>query len=265
MNFDPNAILAPQEAKAAQAEADSVLAVVNAYEIDSPQMFEAAGAELQSIRQRHHAIEKQRVHIKEPFLEGCRRIDAFFKVPLDRFTSAADMLKDRMLAFQTAERERQDAIRREAEQRAADERREQERIKREAEETARKAMETAQATKDAYQRQIAITEAEAAQERAEVAQAQIELADVAPVALPSVAAPKAAGIAMRETWKAEVIDLPALVTAAAAGIAKGDTTMLGFLQADTKALGQVATALKSQARIPGVRIYRKESLSVRAA
>ncbi|GAA0721566.1 hypothetical protein [Dokdonella soli] len=290
MNFDPNAILVPPEAQKAQSEADSMFAVVDAYDVDSPAMYEAAGAELQTIRAKFAAIEKQRVHVKEPFLEGCRRIDAFFKVPLDRLTDAGNLLKGRMLTFQQSEREKAEKARREAEEAARKERAEQERIRREAEEkerqiraaaaeAQRKADAEAAAARKAGDEEAAraaeeaarIAAEEAAQAasacvaEAEQAHQQIELAEIAPVAVPAVIAPKAAGIGTRENWKAEVVDFAALVTAAAAALANGDTTLLGYLQADTKAIGQVARALKAQARIPGVRIYAEESLSVRTA
>jgi hypothetical protein len=265
MTFDPKSIMVPPEAERAEAEADSLFRMVDAYDVDSPEMYQAAGSELQTIRARHAAIEKERVHIKEPFLEGCRRIDAFFKVPLDRLAQAGDLLKNRMLTFQTAERQRQEEARRAAEDIARRERAEQERVRREAEEVERKARAAMQAAANEADRRIAEAEANAAQEAAQEAQAQIELAEVAPVAMPVVALPAAEGISTRATWKAEVVDFPALVKAAAEAHAKGDPTLLGYLQANEKAIGQVARALKAQARIPGVRIFAQDSLSVRTA
>ena len=282
--------VAPPEVTQAQRAADSMFAMVDAYEIDSPAMFEAAGAELQNIRARWTAIEAQRVHLKEPFLEGSRRIDAFFKVPLDRLTEAGKGMSALMLGYQTAERERADKLKREAEAVARAEREEQERRQREAqaqeraireaaadaqrkadaeaaearrsgdEAAARAAEETARIAQEAARQAAA-----AATAAAEAARAEIELADIAPIAAPTVLAPKAAGISTRQNWKAEVLDLKALVTAAAAGIASGDTTLLGYLQANEKAIGQVAKALKNQARIPGVRIYAEDTLAVRSA
>lgn len=282
--------VAPPEVTQAQRAADSMFAMVDAYEIDSPAMFEAAGSELQNIRARWTAIEAQRVHLKEPFLIGSRRIDAFFKTPLDRLTEAGNLLKQRMLTFQTAEKAKQAKIQRQAEADARAERERQETIRRaaEAEErrvreiaaeeqrkadaeaaearkagdkvAARAAEESARITQEAARQAAA-----AATAAAEAAHAEIELVDIAPIAAPTVLAPKAAGISTRQNWKAEVTDLKALVTAAAAGIASGDTTLLGYLQFNEKAIGQVAKALKNQARIPGVRIYAEDSLSVRSA
>ncbi len=329
MNAMPNQLVTAQPVEAAQAEklANSLFATVEAFEIDSPEVFAMAGTELQAISKRKKEIEAQRVHVKEPFLEGCRRIDAFFRIPLDRLDQAEKLLKGRMLAFQQAEEEKAAQARREAEAQARKERLEQERIQREAEaeqqrirEEAARQQREAEAEAQRRRDEIAAAERKAAEEaealrktgdeeaaraaedaadaarhraeqeareaaeaaakaqeqaerdaaeaaaKAEQAREAIELSEIAPIAMPTTIAPKAAGVSTRQNWKAEVQDLQALICAAADAFrANGDTTLMAYLQADESALGKVAKALKNQARIPGVRIYNDPSMAVRIA
>lgn len=280
----------PPEATKAQRAADSMFKLADDMVVDSAQMYELAGTELQSIKARHKAIEEQRVYLKEPFLEGGRRIDAFFKGPLERLDEAARLISGRMLAFKKAEDEKAAKARREAEERAAAERRELERQRQAAEaeqrrlaeeqrraheEADRKAAEARKAGDEAAAREAeeaayakarqADIEAQAAAEASQAAAEALELADIAPVSLPTVEQPKASGISTRQTWKAEVTNLHALITAAADRLRDGDPTLAALLVVDTKALGQMAKALKGQARIPGVRVYADESMAVRTA
>ncbi len=288
--MNPLDITKPTEATQAERAAQGMLTLAQSYEIDSTEMYQAAGVELQTIAKRAREIEAQRVHIKEPFLEGGRRIDAFFKAPLDFLKQAEQLLKSRMVTFQSAERAKADQLRREAEQRAREEREEQARIQREAEAEQRRIREEAAAAErqaqaeaeearragdEAAARAIeeandaALREAQqniaAAAEVAESAAAAIEIADVAPVFVPAVVMPAAAGVSTRQNWKHEVTCLADLVCHAADKFRDGDPTFLAYLAADPKSLGQAAKSLKAQARIPGVRVYSEDSLAVRTA
>lgn len=71
------------------------------------------------------------------------------------------------------------------------------------------------------------------------------------VAPPPPPPPKAAGVAMRETWSAEVVDVLALVKAVAAG-----EQPLSLILPNEKALDAMARALKADLAIPGVRAKR---------
>lgn len=250
----------------ASAIADTAHEVALAYAIDSPEMYAAAGEELQAIKKRKNEIEELRFSLTRPIDTAKARIMELFRRPVARLEEAERVLKGGMLTFQQAEREKAEKARREAEARARAEREEQERQRRAAEqEEQRRRAEAEEARKagDAAAARAAEEAADQAAAEAAEAQAQIEIAEVAAPALPMVAAPVAAGVSTRQNWKHEVTDFAALVTAAAAGIAKGDTTLLGYLQTNDKALGQVARALKAQARIPGVRIYAEDGLAVR--
>ena len=113
----------PAEVLQATRVATSAFSSAQELVVDSRAAYEAAASDLTDLRARWKAIEAQRVHLKEPYLEGGRRIDAFFKVPLDRLQEAAELVKSRMLVFQRAEderveRERQEQLRREREDNA---------------------------------------------------------------------------------------------------------------------------------------------------
>lgn len=269
--------------------ADSAHELAVALQIDSPAALDVAGDELRRLVQRKKEIEELRMSLTRPIDEAKKRIMDLFRVPTERLSEAEGLLRKGIVTYQQAEREKAEKTRREAEAaaRAERERLERERQAAEAEER-RIREEQAKAERErlaAIERERAAGNEAAAKEaeriareeaaaasaaaaearaKAEAAQTELEIAEVAPV-LPMIAPTKADGISSRQNWKAECHDLQALVSAAAAAAARGDTTLLGYLEPNTKALGQVAKALKGAARIPGVRIYAEESLAVRRA
>lgn len=184
------AIAPPNEVVLATRVAASAFSNAQELVVDSRNGYEAAASDLTDLRQRWKEIEAQRVHLKEPYLEGGRRIDAFFKVPLDRLAEAANLVKDRMLVFQRAEDERVERERREREERERQERLALERQQREAAERERLAREEserqqreAQERADATRRQAEAAAAEArkagdaeaaARAEAEAAEAQAQ-------------------------------------------------------------------------------------------
>lgn len=280
----------PAESVKAKKQADSAFSTAEEIVIDSHAMFEIAAAELQENRKRYAAIEAQRVFLKEPFLEGGRRIDAFFKTPLDRLVSGADLLKNKMLTFQQDEEEKARKVREKAEADARAERQrletarlaaeaEQKRLAKEksdAEAAAQAAIDEARKAGDAAAEAAAqaaadetIAALETAQENAAEAAADaadaIEIAEIAPMQLPTYAMPKASGISTRQSWKHEVTDLHALIVAAAAGIQNKDPTLASYLMSNDKALGQAAKSLQNNARIPGVRVFPDKGITARSA
>lgn len=259
-------------------------------EIDSPEMFTAAGAELQAIKTRAKEIETLRLSITRPMDEAKKRVMDMFRAPLERLDQAEQVVRTAMLSFQHTEQERAARARREAEEAARIERERLEREQHEAEAEAKRIRQEAEASErarqaeaDAARRSGDEAAAKAAEEAAALQRAEAErmaseaafiaenaaqelqLAEVAPVYVPAIQQPKAAGISTRQNWKADVTDLKALVIAAGDAAKHGDTTLLGYLQANEKAIGQVVRALKAQARIPGVRIYAEDALAVRSA
>ncbi len=242
----------------AQASYDVALAV----QIDSPEMLAIAGDELREITSRRKKIEEMRLSLTRPLDESKKRIMDLFRGPTERLEEAEQLLRKGVLTYQQAEREKAEKLRREAEVKQAAERAKAERAQREAERAEREAREAAQhATTEAER--IAATQAAAQAAAArEEAQAAVEIAEIAP--MPIIAEPaKADGVSTRQTWKAEVTDLRALVLAAAERAQRGDETLLAFLIADTKALAGAARSMRNKLNVPGVRVYAEESLSVR--
>ena len=85
-------------------------------------------------------------------------------------------------------------------------------------------------------------------------------APAAPVVMPPPP-PRAAvaGISYSESWKAEVIDLKALVMAVAQGKAS-----LALLEPNTTAINAQARALKAEFKAPGIRVWSEKVVSSRA-
>lgn len=256
----------PQAAQAARI-AEQTYELAQAYTVDSPEMYALAGEELRDIATKAKQLEETRLSLTRPIDESKRRIMDLFRGPLDRLKEAEGLLRQSMLTWKRAEDERIRKAQEEAERKAREEAQRLEAERRAAEEKERAARAEAEAAMKAGDEAAFAAAAQAAEAAAaarEEAEEVAELAAVAPpVNLPAMSAPKATGVSSRATWKAEVVSLAELVKGAAAGLERGDDTLLAYLQADTKALGQVAKALKAQARIPGVRVYAEESLAVR--
>lgn len=263
-----NTVVTPPELSKATQIAEQAYAVAVEVQIDSTEMYELAGSELRTIATRKKQIEDLRFSITRPMDEAKKRVMDLFRVPLERLEDAEKLVRGGMVTFQRAERDKAEQARREAEEAARIERERLAAEQRAAEESARQAREAAEAAAkagDAEAAALAAEEAARAEAEAEHAQFTAELAEIAPVTLPAVEQPKAAGISTRQTWKAEVADFAALVIAAGEAAKNGDTTLLGYLEPNASALGQVAKALKGQARIPGVRVYPVDGLTVRRA
>mgnify|MGYP001601365998 CR=1 FL=1 len=75
---------------------------------------------------------------------------------------------------------------------------------------------------------------------------------------PQIEMPKAEGISTREVWRAEVVDLPALIAAVAAG-----QQSLALLLPNQVALNQMARAQKGMLAIPGVKAVCEHVMPVR--
>lgn len=85
------------------------------------------------------------------------------------------------------------------------------------------------------------------------------LSRVPPVPVVLSGAMRPEGISLKEYWKAEVVDFEALVKAAAENDA-----YLPYLKADEQALGGLARALKTGAKVPGVRFFADQGVSARS-
>lgn len=283
------------------ADADKALELVGAIVIDGPEMKTAAGEELRAMSTRSAALEKQRKELKEPALEMGRRIDALFKPAQERLDRAMTTLKTSILTYdRTEDKKREDAqraadevarrererLQREAEarERAAREQRElEDAATREREADARRAIESLRkqaeeaddaaealrlADEAAEHERRAQEDAERARQDAadresrahEDAQAQRQVANVISAPVVASEAPKVAGLSTRQKWNVEVVDVVALCRAVADG-----KVPAGYVIANEKTLRQMAVALKSEFKVPGVRAYPEDVLSARAA
>jgi hypothetical protein len=256
--ISPDLATLPQRATATAADAElaanSALLVAQAFTIDSPEVYEAAGAELRDIATRMKRLEDARLSITRPMDEAKKAVMALFAKPLETLQKADGVLRASMLTWKRAEDERIARERAEAERIAREER---EAAQRAAAEAAARAAELAAQANNSAEAEDAAREAAA---QAEAAAEEAALAEVAPPPVVAEPTAKAAGVASRKVWKAEVVDFAALVKAAAQ-----DPTLLAYLEVNTTALNGVAKAMKDAARIPGVRVYADETLAVRRA
>lgn len=86
----------------------------------------------------------------------------------------------------------------------------------------------------------------------ELAEAIVQEPVPAPVVHIEPQIAKVAGVSVRESWRAEVVDLLALIRHCAA------TGTTAYLQPNLVALNQQARSLRSELRIPGVRTYAEK-------
>lgn len=236
MNVAPE-ITYTAELNTATSIATSTQEVVEAYkEIDSPEVYAAAGDELRSIAAKIKRLDSMRLEITRPMDLAKKKVMELFGEPMSRLEKSDKDLRAAMLTFQSAERKRAD-------------------------EEKRKAEAASKAEQRALEEKIATAPTEAEREEATV---QLEIAQVAPPAQAVTVAPKAAGVSVRENWKHEVLSPTDLICAAVDEFRAGRTMLMAYVEPNDKVLGQAARSLKGAARIPGVRIYNTEALAVRA-
>ncbi len=260
------------QAQAAPEQAQHWLQVAQSYQIDDDDMFTAAGDELRNIVTMARQIEDQRKAITAPMLEAKRRVDDFFRVPLERLQEAEGVLKRSMgnyqrLQLQRAAEARAAAQAAEAEQRRAQEaaaaaqraaeaeaQAERDRLQAEAEAQMQRAIDTGDALAMAQAEQTMA--AAAAVQAAPVEQpAQIEApVPTAVVPLP----PRAAGVSVRTVWKARVVDKSAFIRGAA-----GRPEIEAILEVDEGRLNQFAKATAGKANLAGVTFYEEPVVSAR--
>lgn len=252
----------PAEVVKATQVANQAFSTATDLVVDSQAAYQAAGADLVDLRARWKAIEQQRVHLKEPFLEGGRRIDAFFKVPLDRLAEAAELVKSRMLVFQRAEDERVERERREREAQERAEREALERQQREAQERERQArLEAERVQREAQER------ADAARRQAEAeAEAARKAGDAAAAEAAQAAARAAQEQADREAAEArERAEAEALAAAQQADEAQAAMDLAEVAPAMPAVVSQAAAAGVSTRKTWKVKSIDKAALVVAAA
>ncbi|MBC3906241.1 hypothetical protein [Undibacterium umbellatum] len=275
----------PQASELAQV-AEGVFKAAHAIVINSPMMYEVAASELQSLQTKLEELNNKRFAVTRPMDAAKKNVMELFRAPTERCEVAITHLKNAMLTFSKAEREKAAAAQKEADELARQERLKLEQKAREEQaEADRKAREIA----DAEQKARAIVQQAAnaaaagdrvAEERAneelllinqtkataeaeqQHAMARVALSQTvaAVMSAPVVASitPKIAGVSTSAPWTAEVTDLFALVRFVAANPA-----YISFLQANLVPIKQQAKALQINCRIDGVRVFQEERLTSR--
>lgn len=221
----------------------SVLEVAKSYTIDSAPMAEMAADELISIKVKQKELDEKRKSYTRPLDEQKKEIMGLFEPAVTLLNDAETVLKGALKVWQGKEQ-----IRIAQEQKA-----QREELARQQREAAKQEQETREAA----------AKAEAAGDTAKAADLNMQadtkaaVAEVLQYAPPvSVAPTKLAGISTRETWKAEVVDLFALVKAVAEGKAS-----IELLQANQVAINKRAVALKSEFVVPGIRVYSENNIA----
>ena len=220
----------------AQADAQAALARFEAEEqpfgplvIRDNEDFQIAGVTLRDIVTRRKKLEDLQKSLTEPIDLSKKRIVDMFRPSLEGIKRQE---QDFRLAISVYTREQEDTRRREEAR-----------------------------LRDIHVKEVAEAEARAAKLRDKGREQQAEAVLDAVPSTPVLVAnkEKVEGIGTVQTWKAEVTDLLALVSAVAAGKAP-----LYFLQANESALGSTAKTTKGSFSLPGVRFYAETTTRVRA-
>ncbi len=208
------------------------LSAAQEYEIRTPEHAEDAGATLREIKGLGKELEEKRTSITKPINLALREINALFKPAKDWLGDAEQVIKAKILSYQSE----QDRIAREAQAEAdALARKEREKLERRAAKAAAKG-------------------------KAEKAEALSQVAETTAAPVIESAAPKLAGIARRETWKADVTDLRLLLN----HIVNERPDLLRIVTINQGLLNAEARHMKDQLDLPGVDVVKEASIAARA-
>ncbi len=226
--------------------------------VRTPHEYEQVSGFLSQIKARHNDIEGHRKYLKEPFLEGGRRVDEFFRAPLQFLKDAETTAKQKLLGYEAeqrriaAEEQRklEEKARREREALEAKARKEREEADRKAADARQKA-EEARAAGDLHQAVVLENQATKIEEKSEIKATAAEI-KAAQVVAPKVEAyiPPVVGQSSRTIWKARVVD--------AAQIPRE------YMVPNEKMLNDVAGATKGKLSVPGVEFYPEQVMSARS-
>lgn len=246
--------LTPQEViSQATEEARGLATVAKGVVVKTPEEYRAAGAGFAEVKAKRKELETRRLSITGPINQSLKLINEGFRAADAELERAQRFYEEPMLAFQRAEEE----ARREAERKAAEERRriEQEAREKAAEEArqAKEALERAEAlraqasaSEDPLAAILAQDEADAAEREGADAisrsEAELRAAAMTTVVADAPARTTSAGSRVLMPWKHEVIDASKVPDQ--------------FKVVDEKALGAYARAMKDKAAVPGVRFFQ---------
>jgi len=210
--------------------AQSAMDMVQAFEVNDDASYGLAAEELTSIKGRAARLDEQRKAITRPMDEAKAAVMDLFRGPLQLLQQAEAGLKAKMLAYTQ-----------EVQRKAAEER--------------RKAEEAAAAERARLAAEAAALEQ---QGRAGEAEVQRQVAAMVVAAPPVAAAPKAAGISTTSTLEFEVENLHRLVLHVAE-----HPDLLQLLQVDGVKLRAYVRAVGEAGKLPGVRIFTKQTIAAR--
>lgn len=284
--------------------ADSALRMAQGFVIATDDDYALAGEELQNVKSRLKRMEEVRTSITGPMNKALDAINALFRQPRTVLEAAEKAIKDNMLAYHNEKERKAAEARRIQEEAAAAERarlaeearqvelkaaQERQRIADEAaaaerarqEEQNRLAAEAAAAAQagnaaaaEEAARQLeesrlqSILEAQQAEQRQQEAntkaneQAASIIAASAAASAPvtSIASVKAKGASVKTTVDFEVVNLLSLVQHIAA-----HPELINLVTEDSIKLRAYVRGLGVNAKLPGVRVFEKQSMASRAA
>ncbi len=230
-----------------------------ALQVNTTYDYEQVSQFRKDIKAKFNEIEGYRVHLKEPYLEGCKRVDDFFRPPLLALKEAETQAKTRLIGYETVQKQQAalEQQRLEAEARKKREalehkaRLEREKAELEAAElrrqeaAARQGEDLHRAVELKHEADVILQKAEAKAENAEAKAAQ--------VTAPTIEAyiPPVAGQHTKTIWKARVID---------ANLVPNEYKVV-----DESMLNKFAQATKGKVPVPGVEIYSEQVMSGRAS
>lgn len=243
--------------------------------IDSPEMFELAGAELREIKRLQKLVEDERVTVVTPLNLAVKATNDFYRAPANFLADAEARIKNTMLTYSHEQDRLAEIARKAAEQKAREERdrlAEIERKQREQAEQQQRDADAAAARANEAAESGNVEQAMALQETANALQAQAEntslvaestaLSAAVVTAMPAVSrTARVSGISKRITYSAQVDSLAELIKAVAAG-----TVPIEAIMVNDKFLNQQARAFSKPGQLyPGVRIVGNSVLAARAA
>ena len=229
-----------------------------ALQVRTPYEYEQVSGFLSQIKTKFNEIEGHRKHLKEPFIEGGRRVDEFFRAPLQFLKEAESTAKQKLLGYESEQRRIAAEEQRKLEEKARKEREaleakakaEREKADAEAREIQRQADEAREAgdlAAAATLRHKAIVIVEKSEVKAVAA-----LDKAAQVVAPRVEAyiPPVVGQSSRTAWKGRVVNKVLL---------PDDYKII-----DQAMIDKMAQASKGQIPIPGVEFYSEQIMSARS-
>jgi hypothetical protein len=240
-----------------QAASDTKTKAVS-LQVRSPREYETTSEFLREVKTKFNEIEGHRTYLKAPFLEGGRRIDEFFKPPLQFLKEAEAMAKQKLLGYESEQRRVAAEEQRKLDEKARKEREALEtKARAEREEADRKAAELRRQEEEARKKNDLATavalrnQADKVQEKAEAKALNIEAkAEQIQAAKVTAYIPPVVGQSSRTVWKAKVIDPKSVPD--------------DYKIVDTVMLDKFAQATKGKVSVPGVEFYSEQVMSARS-